>query len=212
MTPIKKCQQEFKEFNSLVKGKLLRVQLNKSKPKDIPYPYARNGKYHTKGVLSDCILIYHNNDVSVAFAFNTVKDIDYINITSKNNTDEIKQSVMISLAQFKNYLKEVNKELKDLDFKTSKNLVDYIFDKSCKLEHNLYPSIKEDCYKKIYILFKEAKPKKRFDKMHDFRIKIRENITDNFPLFIVRESLEKLDDNLHLELNDYDIYNMLKMM
>ena len=195
-TPMKKCNNEFRKFNEIMTGKLTRFQLNKSKPKDIPYPF---GDRMTKGVLSDCVYIYHNTDTSFGFSFNYVNcKEEFVTVTHANNMKVIVNSVTLRLKDFRNFLKKIIKEVNPKDFKNSNNLILEIYNRSNnEKDKDVTSELHDSCRDLFRLKLKEQTDelskkgsRKKGKCKNEMESIMRNELVNQFPLFISRDIID----------------------
>ncbi len=121
-TPMSKYKNSITDFKNIVKRSELGIKefsLNKADPKSIPWPFSRDDKTSTKGVVSDYIVILENtNGVSLALAFKYIgvpESEQTVTGTIKNASfnGEIVGGKPLSIEKFREKIKQFNKEYKD---------------------------------------------------------------------------------------------------
>lgn len=127
LTPMKRYQESFNTFKSLMPSSTKEYSLNKSEPRKIDWQFRNNDVEYTKGIKSDFVRIYEGaNNVSVAFTFTYIgKDQDDQMITPSVKNIYLDGSIIasepIKAVDFSIKLKAFNKSMKDQKMKNKIN-------------------------------------------------------------------------------------------
>ena len=149
LTPMKR----YKTGLDILKSHLTefyQVTLNHAESKYIPYAFQKGDKSETKGVESDFILIFKDNEKTISFAF----AFDYIARTPEQQTvlatiktgkdnDSIRSGAPMDMETFRETLNSFNKNLASLKERSVSNVINSFSTLFLKEEFNITAQIKQ---------------------------------------------------------------------